>query len=86
MNIWHASARSLGRWHLVFGPSTRLPLTYVENCADCFAQAVENPRAVGETFNVVDGHEIGAWHYLGEYHPPHTGRASIASRSPTVWP
>ena len=59
--------QKLGRWHLVFGPSTRLPLTHVENCADCFAVAVENPRAVGETFNVVDGHEISSWRYLGEY-------------------
>ena len=59
--------QKLGRWHLVFGPSTRLPLTYVENCADCFAEAVENRRAAGETFNVVDGHEISIWHYLGEY-------------------
>ena len=59
--------QKLGRWHLVFGPSTRLPLTYVENCADCFAEAVGNRRAAGETFNVVDGHEISIWHYLGEY-------------------
>jgi len=59
--------QKLGRWHLVFGPSTRLPLTYVENCADCFAKVVENPRAVGATFNVVDGHEISVWRYLGEY-------------------
>ncbi len=59
--------QKLGRWHFVIGPSTRLPLTYVENCADCFARAVEDPRAIGETFNVVDGHEIGAWRYLGEY-------------------
>jgi UDP-glucose 4-epimerase len=59
--------QKLGRWHLVIGPATRLPLTYVENCADCFAHAVENPRAAGATFNVVDGHEITSWHYLGEY-------------------
>jgi nucleoside-diphosphate-sugar epimerase len=59
--------QKLGRWHLVFGPSTRLPLTYVENCADCFAEAVENPRASGATFNVVDGHDVSAWRYLGEY-------------------
>jgi 2-alkyl-3-oxoalkanoate reductase len=59
--------QKLGSWHLVFGPSTRLPLTYVENCADCFAQAVENPRAAGETFNIVDDHEVSAWRYLGEH-------------------
>ena len=59
--------QKLGRWHLVFGPSARLPLTHVENCADCFALAVENPRASGETFNVIDGHEVSTWRYLGEY-------------------
>ena len=59
--------QKLGRFHLVFGPSARLPLTHVDNCADCFALTVENPRAVGETFNIVDGHEISTWRYLGEY-------------------
>jgi 2-alkyl-3-oxoalkanoate reductase len=59
--------QKLGRWHLVIGPATRLPLTYVENCADCFALAVENPRAAGATLNVVDGHEITSWRYVGEY-------------------
>lgn len=59
--------QKLGCWHLVFGPLTWLPLTYVENCADCFVQALENPLAIGETFNVVDGHEISAWYYLGQY-------------------
>jgi UDP-glucose 4-epimerase len=58
--------QKVGRWHLVFGPSTRLPLTHVENCADCFARAVEDPRAAGETFNVVDGHDVSSWRYLGE--------------------
>jgi UDP-glucose 4-epimerase len=59
--------QKLGRWHFVFGPSTQLPLTYVENCADCFADVVGNRRAAGETFNLVDGHEISVWRYLGEY-------------------
>jgi len=39
---------------LVFGPSTRLPLTHVDNCAHAFAEVLENPRAIGETFNIVD--------------------------------
>jgi len=59
--------QKLGRWHLVFGPWSRPPMTHVENCADCFAEAMENPRAVGHTFNVVDGHDISSWRYLGEY-------------------
>src|SRR5207248_2901854 len=59
--------QTAGRWHLVVGPSTRPALTYVENCADCFAAAVEHPGAVGETFNVVDNHDVSSWRYLGEY-------------------
>ncbi len=59
--------QQLGSSHLVFGPSTRLPLTHVENCAHCFAEAAENPGAVGRTFNVVDdeGPTISA--YLKDY-------------------
>ena len=57
----------LGPLHLVFGPRNRLPLTYVENCADLFAIAAEDPRAVGETFNVVDGDDVRAWQYLGDH-------------------
>jgi len=56
-----------GQVHLVFGPSTRLPLTHVDNCADVFVEATENPQAIGETFNIVDdeGPTIGA--YLKDY-------------------
>jgi UDP-glucose 4-epimerase len=58
--------QKIGRWHLVFGPLKQLPLTHVDNCADCFAAVVENARAIGETFNVVDGYKINSWRYLGE--------------------
>ena len=57
----------LGRVHLVFGGWTRIPLTHVVNCAVLFATAAEDPRAIGETFNVVDGDEVRVWGYLGEY-------------------
>jgi nucleoside-diphosphate-sugar epimerase len=56
-----------GGWHLVFGPATRLPLTYVENCADCVSAVVEKHPVSSETFNVVDGHDISSWQYAGEY-------------------
>jgi nucleoside-diphosphate-sugar epimerase len=56
-----------GRVHLVFGPATRLPLTHVENCADLFALCVESPRAVGQTFNVVDTDDVRIWRYLGDH-------------------
>jgi UDP-glucose 4-epimerase len=53
--------------HLVFGGWTRIPLTHVVNCAVLFATATEDPRAIGETFNVVDSDEVRIWDYLGEY-------------------
>jgi UDP-glucose 4-epimerase len=56
----------LGRCQVLFGGSTRIPLTHVVNCADLFATAAEDRRAIGETFNVVDGDAIRAWGYLGE--------------------
>ncbi len=61
------SGTSLGRWHLVFAPGRPLPLTYVENCAECFAIAVDHPQAPDETFNIVDDEEVSAWRYMGRY-------------------
>ena len=59
--------RAVGGTYLMFGPLTRLPLTHVTNCADCLAAAVENPAAIGEYFNVVDGDDIRVWRYVREY-------------------
>jgi nucleoside-diphosphate-sugar epimerase len=56
----------LGGFQTVIGPTRPLPLTYVENCADCFATALESPLAVGETFNVVDDEHVTAWRFMGE--------------------
>ena len=59
--------QKVGPVHLVFGGTSRIPLTHVDNCARLFALATEDPRAVGETFNVVDPDEVQIWNYLGEY-------------------
>jgi UDP-glucose 4-epimerase len=59
--------RHFGRFYLMFGPFTRLPLTHVENCADVVATAVDSPGSVGETFNVVDNDSISVWRYVKEY-------------------
>lgn len=59
--------RVVGSWYVLFGPWTRLPLTHVDNCADCFAAAVENPAAIGQAFNVVDGDAVRVWRYAREY-------------------
>jgi nucleoside-diphosphate-sugar epimerase len=59
--------QKFGPVHLVFGPSTHLPLTHVDNCAHAFAEATENPKAIGQTFNVVDDEGPTIWGYLGQY-------------------
>jgi UDP-glucose 4-epimerase len=62
-----ALGQRIGRFHVVIGPRSRIPLTHVENCADLFAVAATDPRARGRTFNVVDGDGERIWTYLGEY-------------------
>ncbi|MCC5789576.1 MAG: NAD(P)-dependent oxidoreductase [Opitutales bacterium] len=56
-----------GRRLIINGPLRRLPLTHVDNCADCFAAATEHPAAVGQTFNVIDSDRIRAWQFAGDY-------------------
>jgi UDP-glucose 4-epimerase len=53
-----------GKLRFVIGPLSRMPLTHVENCADLFALAAVNPRARGETFNVVDDQGVRIWPFL----------------------
>lgn len=50
------AGHAMGRLYFVIGPRKRLPLTYVENCADVFARAVELDAntEVPVTMNVVD--------------------------------
>src|SRR5262249_44244569 len=62
-----ALGQQVGRHHLVIGPLTRIPMTHVENCADVFALAATDPRAVGQTLNVVDGPGARISSYLSDY-------------------
>jgi nucleoside-diphosphate-sugar epimerase len=62
-----ALGQQFGRHHLVIGPMTRMPMTHVENCADVFALAAIDPRARGQTLNVVDGPGERIWTYLSDY-------------------
>lgn len=71
-----ALGQKVGRVHLVIGPLTRVPLTHVENCAHLCAIAADDPRAVGQTFNVVDGPGERAWIFLG-HHLRRTGEKAI---------
>ena len=62
-----ALGQQLGRHHLVIGPLTRMPMTHVENCADVFALAAMDPRARGQTLNIVDGPGERIWSYLADH-------------------
>jgi nucleoside-diphosphate-sugar epimerase len=42
------------RWWLRTGAWARIPLNYVENCAEAILLAVEKPQSDGQIFNVVD--------------------------------
>jgi nucleoside-diphosphate-sugar epimerase len=68
--------RRLGSCYLLIGPWTRLPLTHVENCADCFVASVENAAAIGQVFNVIDDDAVRVWRYAREY-ARGTGQAGI---------
>lgn len=57
---------SIGNWHVVIGGGRPLPLTYVENCTDCFLDALESPVAIDETYNVIDTDTVTAWEFMGQ--------------------
>ncbi len=66
-----------GKLEFVFGlPNRRMPLTHVDNCADCFATVTLDPRGAGETFNVVDDEGLSAWRYCGDFLKG-TGRKAV---------
>lgn len=60
----------VGRAFLVVGPSSRLLLTHVHNCAQAFANAAES--GVAGTFNIVDDERVSAWRYAASLHEPHS--------------
>jgi len=59
--------QSVGPLHLVIGPRTRLPITYVTNCAEAFVLAAEKHEGADHTLNVVDNDSVRAWQYMGHY-------------------
>ena len=62
-----ALGQQIGRHHVVIGPMIRIPMTHVENCADVFALAAADPRACGQTLNIVDGPGEQVWTYLADH-------------------
>lgn len=71
-----ACGQRIGRVHVVIGPFSHLPLTHVDNCADLFARSAADPRAAGQTLNVVDGTGRRIWSYLGD-HLKRSGEAGM---------
>ena len=71
----------VGPFHIVFGVWRRLPLTYVENCARFFVKALEDPKSIGQTINLLDSDEVRAWQYIGEI-LRRTGRHGIRIGTP----
>lgn len=58
--------QQLGALHFLFGmPSRRLPLTHVENCADCFAEVALAERP-DQTYNVVDDEGVAVARYAAD--------------------
>ena len=54
-NLWTARLGIQGKktW-IRTGAHAKLPLTYVENCAEAIVMALESPQSNGDTFNVID--------------------------------
>lgn len=62
---WNARLGAHGEnlW-LCYGGLARVPLTYVENCAEAIVLCAEKEEAAGQTFNVVDNHPPTQWGYM----------------------
>lgn len=58
--------QKVGPVYVMISPGRRAPATYVENCAEAFALAVERPAAAG-VYNVVDGHGEVVGSFFAEY-------------------
>jgi nucleoside-diphosphate-sugar epimerase len=54
---------SVGPLRLVVGGGRELPMTYIENCAECIALAVDHPRAASQAFNIIDDDLPTARHF-----------------------
>ena len=66
------------------GGSNRLPLTFVDNCAEAIALAGLTPGINGEIFNVVDDESLTSRQFLRAYRKK-TGRFSISIPYPVTW-
>ncbi len=89
--IWGAGREQLAGWgysvgplHLVVGSRRQLPMTYVENFAECVAVAVDQPMAAGQVFNIVDD-DLPTAHQFAETIMNLAGRGGTFINLP-YWP
>lgn len=71
--------------YLHFGGGSRLPLTYVDNCADAIVLAGLKPGIDGETFNIVDDDLPTSRRFLRLYMRHVRRFRSIAVPKPLSW-
>jgi nucleoside-diphosphate-sugar epimerase len=70
----------VGSRFLVVAPTARLPLTYVDNCADAVTAAVDRRPSSGTVINIVDGRGVTAWEYarrIVDWEPTLRGRIPV---------
>jgi nucleoside-diphosphate-sugar epimerase/peptidoglycan/xylan/chitin deacetylase (PgdA/CDA1 family) len=58
---------TMGKWHLHFGGSNPLPLSYIENCAEAVVVAGGYEGAAGQVYNVHDDDLPTCREYLRDY-------------------
>lgn len=70
----HRLGMMKGRIWFRIGSRAKIPLVYVENAADAFALAVDEPTAMNETLNVVDDNSPTQRQYMMELRARWTSR------------
>ncbi len=76
---------SLFGWFLHLGGGNRIPLTYVDNCADAIVTASESADAIGHAFNVVDDDLPTSRAYLRRYRREVARVKSVRIPYPGMW-
>jgi 2-alkyl-3-oxoalkanoate reductase len=82
-NAWNArlGAQAGSRW-IRIGANARLPLVYVENCAEAIVIAAEKDEAIGKTVNLVDDDMPAQRDFMAELAQRTTPRPTIV---PVNW-
>ena len=52
-----------GPLHFLIAPLARLPITHVENCANCIGHVLDRTPSETEIFNLIDNDNVTSWRY-----------------------